>query len=49
MPEFPCSLCDTVWNTLKAAEACEEVDIEDAKIAKLNPPRRDPNIIRSIN
>lgn len=47
--EHPCLDCGQIWNTLSAAEACEDQDAEDARLAKMNPPRRDPNIIRSIN
>lgn len=46
---FICPECELGWNTASAAEACEIQDLEDAKRAKINPPRRDPNIIRSIN
>lgn len=47
--EYPCRECDLIWNTERAAEACELRDIEEAKHARINPPRRDPNIIRSNN
>lgn len=47
--EHPCLDCGQIWNTLSAAQACEDQDAEDTRLAKINPPRRDPNIIRSIN
>lgn len=50
MPDtYTCDECGDDWDTLSAAIACEEQDLEDAKTAKINPPRRDPNIIRSVN
>ncbi len=49
MTGYECEECTRIWPVQSAAETCAEQDLIEDRLAKVDPPRRDPNIIRSVN